>query len=111
VTGSRRELEGGHDRILEGDRLDLVLEVQLKGLLEALQRAIDRVPLARHLDLEAASDEPISLMGDRGRELHAQIIGPGCDESLPAPCSPRAAGQLPEGGSLFPEPANWDARP
>ena len=84
MKGLKHELSG-HDRILEGDRLDLVLEVQLKGLLEAVQRAIDRVPLARHLDFEAASDEPISLLGDRCRELQAQFMGPGCDESHPTP--------------------------
>jgi hypothetical protein len=96
VTGSRRKLEGGHNRILKGDWLDVVLEVQLERLLEALQRAVDRVCLARHLNLEAACNEPIAFVGDRGRELHAQSIGLGCDgnpRDLPPPTVAGSASQ------------------
>jgi hypothetical protein len=80
---SRRELEGGNHRVLEGDRFNLILEVQLEGLLEVLQGAIDRVPLARDLYLEATGNEPIALMGDGGRELHSQSIDASSDEPCP----------------------------
>lgn len=82
---SRRELEGGEHRVLERGGSDLILEVQREGLFEVLEGAIDRLPLARYLNFEAACNEPVAFMGDRGRELHAESIGPGCDETSPVP--------------------------
>ena len=81
AQGSRSELKCRDDRVLEVERLAAILEEEFKRLLEILHGEIGRPTLAGHLDLKAASDEPIAFVGDWRSELHTWITGEPCVRS------------------------------
>ena len=74
VAGSSGDVDRGDDRRLRDLWDGHVLEVQLERLAEIFECALDRLPLAGHLDLEAARYIPRSFVGDRGRESHTGIV-------------------------------------
>ena len=85
VVSSRADgdLDGSDDGRLDVGRQRLVLEVELERFTQVGQRLLDGLTLAGDLDLQAAGDVPVALVGDRCGELQvghrrllSRIVGP-----------------------------------
>jgi hypothetical protein len=77
-------LDGSDDRVRHLQRRSLVLEVQLQRLTKVRQRLLERLPLTRHLDLEAPRHVQVALLGDGGGHVQCGLSHVPADDATHA---------------------------
>lgn len=74
MVGSNGKLNTGDDQVSEAAGRGLVLEMEFEGLLQVVQRLLDRPALASYLHLKATSDVPMLFAVKGSREPHTVIL-------------------------------------